>query len=79
VDCVVAQVTTDKNKCRAVIATFERIIITTFNQKLATGALSTDVLNNIVNHFKEVAANNNYNNFVHQPVDLYKLEVSFNH
>jgi hypothetical protein len=44
---------------------------------LAPGAHSTDILNNIVNHIEEVTANNNYNNFFHQPVDPYKLEVSF--
>jgi len=38
VDRIVAQITSDEQKLRAVIATFERIIITAFNQKLAPGA-----------------------------------------
>jgi hypothetical protein len=35
VERVLAQVNTDEHKLRAVVATFERIIITAFNQKLA--------------------------------------------
>ncbi len=41
---VIAQINTDEHKLRAVIATFERIIITAFKQRFAPGALSTDVL-----------------------------------
>jgi hypothetical protein len=69
----------DEHKLRAVITTFERIIITAFNQKLAPGALSTDVLNQIVYHINDIASKNNYNKFVHEPADLYKLEFSFIH
>jgi len=68
-----------EHKLRAVITTFERIIITAFNQKLAPGALSTDVLNQIVYHINNIAAKNAYNMFVHEPTDLYNLEVSFIH
>jgi hypothetical protein len=43
------------------------------------GALSTDVLNQIICHINDIAANNHYHQFVHEPADLYKLEVSFIH
>jgi hypothetical protein len=43
VDRIVAQILSDDSKLRAVITTFERIIITAFNKKLAPGALSTNV------------------------------------
>ncbi len=55
VERVVAQITSDKNKLCAIVATFERIIITAFNQKLALGALSTDILILTVEHINEVA------------------------
>jgi hypothetical protein len=74
-----AQITSDGHKLRAIIATFERIIITAFNQKLAPVALSTDVLNRILYHINDIAAKNKYNKYVHEPADLYKLEVSFIH
>jgi len=61
------------------MAMFECIIVTAFNQKLALGVLSTDVLNTIVIHIKDIANKNNYNNFIHQPADLYELETSFIH
>jgi hypothetical protein len=38
VDRIIAQITSYEHKLRAIIATFERIIITAFNQKLAPGA-----------------------------------------
>jgi len=79
VDRIIAQITSDEHKLRAVIATFERIIITAFNQKLAPGALSTDVLQQIIYHINDIAANNKFNQFVHEPADLYKLYVSFIH
>jgi hypothetical protein len=62
-----------------VITTFERIIITAFNQKLAPGALSTDVLDQIIHHIDTIAASDQFNKFVHEPADLYKLEVLFIH
>jgi hypothetical protein len=43
-DSIIAQINSDEHKLRAVIATFERIIITAYKQRLAPGALSTDVL-----------------------------------
>ncbi len=46
---VVAQIMSDENKLWAVVAMFERIIVTAFNQKIAPGALSTDLLSNIAN------------------------------
>ncbi len=49
------------------------------SQKLAPGALSTDVLNQIIYYINDIAAKNNYNKFVHEPADLNKLEVSFIH
>ncbi len=74
-----AQISSNDSKLRAVIATFERIIITAFNKKLALGALSTDVLNQIIHHINDIANKNNYNKFVHEPANLYNLEVSFIH
>jgi hypothetical protein len=79
VDRIVAQISSNDSKLRAVIATFERIIITAFNKKLALGALSTDVLNQIIHHINDIANKNNYNKFVHEPANLYNLEVSFIH
>jgi hypothetical protein len=79
VDRIIAQITSDEHKLRAVIAMFERIIITAFNQKLAPGALSTDVLHQIIHHVNDIAANNKFHQFVHEPADLYKLDVSFIH
>jgi hypothetical protein len=38
-----------------------------------------DVLETIVQHIKDTAANNKFHNFIHQPSDLYKLETSFIH
>ncbi len=79
IERVLAQVNTDKHKLRAVIATFERIIITAYNQKLAPGALSSDVLQRIMYHIDSIANKNHFEKFVHEPADLYKLEVSFIH
>jgi hypothetical protein len=75
VDRIVAQILSDDSKLRAVIATFERIIIMAFNKKIAPGALSTDVLNQIIYHINDIASRNNYNKFAHEPADLYNLEV----
>ncbi len=79
IERVLAQVNTDEHKLRAVVATFERIIITAYNQKLAPGALSSDVLHQIIYHIDEIANKNHFQKFVHEPADLYKLEVSFIH
>jgi hypothetical protein len=79
VDRIVAQILSDDSKLRAVIPTFERIIITAFNKKFALGALSMDVLNQIIYHINDIANKNNYNKFVHEPANLYNLEVSFIH
>jgi hypothetical protein len=38
-----------------------------------------DVLETILHHIKDTAANNKFHNFIHQPSDLYKLETSFIH
>ncbi len=46
---------------------------------MAPGALSTDVLHQIIYHINDIAANNHFHKFVHEPADLYKLEVSFIH
>ncbi len=70
VDRIIAQITSDESKLRAVISTFERIIIMTLNKKLAPGALSTDVLNSIIYHINDIANKNNYNKFVHEPANL---------
>jgi hypothetical protein len=78
-DRAIAQVISDSNKLRAVIAIFERVINSAFDQKLAPGALSVDVLDTIVHHIKDTAAKNKFHNFIHQPSDLYKLETSFIH
>ncbi len=43
------------------------------------GALSTDVLNTTVQHIKDVTSSNKFHNFIHEPVDLYKLDISFIH
>jgi hypothetical protein len=79
VDRAIAQVISDSNKLRAVVAIFERVINSAFDQKLAPGALSVDVLDTIVHHIKDTAAINKFHNFIHQPSDLYKLETSFIH
>ncbi len=79
IDRVLAQENTDEHKLRALVATFERIIITAFNQRLAPGALSSDVLHQIIFHINDIAAKNHFHKFVHEPADLYKLEVSFIH
>jgi hypothetical protein len=79
VDRAIAQVISDSNKLRAVVAIFERVINSAFDQKLAPGALSVDVLDKIVNHIKDTAAQSKFHNFIHQPSDLYKLETSFIH
>ena len=50
-----------------------------FNKKLAPGALSVDVLNQIITHINDIAGRNNYHKFVHEPADLYNLDVSFIH
>jgi hypothetical protein len=73
----IAQVISDTNKLCTVVAIFERVIHSAFDQKLAPGALSVDVLETILHHIN--AANNKFHNFIHQPSDLYKLENSFIH
>ncbi len=79
VERVLSQINTDKHKLRAVIATFERIINSAYDQKLAPGALSSNVLHQIMYHIDSVANKNSFEKFVHEPADLYKLEVSFIH
>jgi hypothetical protein len=74
-----AQVISDTNKLWALVAIFERVIHSAFDQKLAPGALSVDVLETILYHIKDTAANNKFHKFIHQPFDLYKLETSFIH
>jgi len=54
---VLAQVNTDEHKLRAVIATFERIINSAYDQKLAPGALSSDVLQQQVMYHIDFIAN----------------------
>ena len=79
VERVLAQINSDEHKLRAVIATFERIINSAYDQKLAPGALSSDVLHQIMYHIDSIANQNSFEKFVHEPADLYKLEVSFIH
>jgi hypothetical protein len=79
IDKAIAQVISDTNKLLAVVAIFEPVINTAFDQKLAPGALSIDVLDSILYHIKDTAAKIKFHNFIHQPSDLYKLEVSFIH
>jgi hypothetical protein len=79
VDRAIAQVISDSNKLRAVTSIFELVINSAFNQKLAPGALSVDMLDTIIHHIKDTAAKNKFHNFIHQPSDLYKLETSFIH
>jgi hypothetical protein len=79
IERILAQVNTDEHKLWAVVATFEQIIITAYNQKLAPGALSSDVLHQIIYHIDEIANKNHFQKFVQEPADLYKLEVSFTH
>jgi hypothetical protein len=55
------------------------VIHSAFDQKLAPSALSVDVLETILHHIKDTAANNKFHNFIHQPSNLYKLETSFIH
>jgi hypothetical protein len=79
IDRAITQGISDTNKLWAVIAIFERVIHSAFDQKLAPGALSVDVLKKIINHIKDTAATNKFQNFIHQPSDLYKLKTSFIH
>ncbi len=79
IDRAIPQVISDTNKLWAVVAIFERVIHLAFDQKLAPGALSVDILERIINHIKDMAATNKFHNFMHQPSDLYKLETSFIH
>ena len=53
-DRFIIQINSDENKLGAVVATFQCIIVTAFNQKLVPGAHSTDVLNTVVQHIKNV-------------------------
>ncbi len=76
---ILTPIYSDEQKLRAVVATFEGLIHTAFNQKLAPGVLSHYVLVTIVDHIKEVAFNNGLINFIQQLSDLYKLEISFIH
>jgi hypothetical protein len=68
VDRAIAQVISDSNK-------LERVINSAFDQKLAPGALSIDVLDTIDYHIKDTAAKNKFHSFIHQPSDLYKLQT----
>ncbi len=77
IDRAIAQVISDTNKLRAAVAIFERVINSAFDQKLAPGALSVDILETIVHHIKDMAAKNKFHNFIHQLSDHYKLETSF--
>jgi len=79
IDKAIAQVILDTNKLRAVVAIFEQVIHSAFDQKLAPGALSINILETIMHHIKDTAASNKFHNFIHQPSDLYKLETSFIH
>ncbi len=79
VDHILAQIYLDEQKLRSVVATFKWLIHTAFDQKLAPGVLSYDVLIIIVDHIKDVANSNGFHNFIHQPADLYKLETSIIH
>jgi hypothetical protein len=79
IDKAIAQVILDTNKLLAVVAIFEQVIHSAFNQKLAPGALSVDVSETILHHIKDTAANSKFNDFIHQPSNLYKLETSFIH
>jgi hypothetical protein len=56
IDRAIAQVISNTNKLQAVIAILERVINLAFDQKLAPGALSIDVLETIVHHIKDTAA-----------------------
>ena len=62
-----AQVISDTNKLRAMVAIFERVIHSAFDQKLAPGAFSVDVLETILHHIKDTAANNKFHNFINLP------------
>jgi hypothetical protein len=79
IDRAISQVISDTNKLWSVIAIFEWVIHSAFDKKLAPGALSIDVLEKIVRHIKDTAANNKFQNFIHQPSDLYQQETSFIH
>jgi len=79
IDRAIAQVTSDTNKLRTVVTIFEHVINSAFDQKLASGALSGEVLETIMHHIKDTAAKNKFHNFIHQPSHLYKLETSFIH
>jgi len=55
VEQIITQITSEEKKLRGIVKTFKIIIITAYNQKLAPRALSTDVLNNIVDHIIDIA------------------------
>jgi hypothetical protein len=75
----IAQVTSDTNNPRAVLAIFEHVIHSAFNHKLAPGTLSIYVLDTIVNHIKDRVSANKFHNFIHHSSYFYKLETSFIH
>jgi hypothetical protein len=79
IDRAIAQVILDTNKLWSVVAIFERVIHLAFDEKLAPGALSIDVLETTVNHIKDTGVTNKFHNFIHQPFDLYKLKTYFIH
>ncbi len=66
----------DKQKLRAVVATFELLIHTAANRKLAPVVTGQSILVTILYHIKDVANTNAFQNFGHQPADLYRLEES---
>jgi len=64
IDQILAQINLDEQKLLAVVATFEHLIHMAFDQKLAAGVISQDVLVTIMDHIKDVANTNGFHNFV---------------
>jgi hypothetical protein len=79
IDRVISQVISDSNKLQAVVATLEQVINSAFDQNLAPDTLSNDILETIVNQIKDTVADNKFHNFIHQPLDFYKLDTSIIH
>jgi hypothetical protein len=55
----------------------ERLIHTAYNNRLSPGALHHEVLVEIVKYVNEIAQNSELLSFVHQPSDLFLVEMSY--
>jgi hypothetical protein len=65
-----------EQKFSTAVAISERLIRTTYSNRLSPGALQLDALVEIVRYVNEVAANSNMLSFIHKPSDLFLVETS---